>query len=120
LSFTIVGAMAGLAGGLYAIFHGFISSHGFISPDAAYWTASGDIIMRSLLGARARRSVAAIGATTFLPMRDVVSSYSEHWLAVIGVTFVCYIMFFQGTYSIVRSFRTSSHALPANAWIAAS
>ena len=119
MSFTIVGAMAGLAGGLYAIFHGFISSHGFISPDAAYWTASGDIIMRSLLGARARRSVAAIGATTFLPMRDVVSSYSEHWLAVIGVTFVSAASCSSKapTQLCVVSVR---HPTPANAWIAAS
>src|SRR6202167_3789558 len=39
ISFTIAGAIAGLAGGLYAIFNGFISS------DAVYWTASGDILI---------------------------------------------------------------------------
>ena len=32
LAFTIAGAIAGLAGGLYAIYNGFISS------DAVYWT----------------------------------------------------------------------------------
>ena len=44
LSFTIAGAVAGLAGGLYAIFNGFISS------DALYWTASGDILIMTILG----------------------------------------------------------------------
>ena len=44
LSFTIAGALAGLAGGLYAIFNGFISS------DALYWTASGDILIMTMLG----------------------------------------------------------------------
>jgi len=44
LSFTIAGAIAGLAGGLYAIFNGFISA------DAVYWTASGDILIMTMLG----------------------------------------------------------------------
>src|ERR1700728_822433 len=34
LSFTIAGGLAGLAGGLYGLFNGFISS------DAVYWTGS--------------------------------------------------------------------------------
>jgi branched-chain amino acid transport system permease protein len=29
-------------------------------------------------------------------MKNVVSSYSEHWLAIIGVTFICCVMFFPG------------------------
>ena len=44
LSFTIAGGFAGLAGGLYAIFNS------FISPDAIYWTASGDILIMTMLG----------------------------------------------------------------------
>jgi branched-chain amino acid transport system permease protein len=29
-------------------------------------------------------------------MKNVVSSYSDHWLAIIGVTFICCVMFFPG------------------------
>jgi ABC-type branched-subunit amino acid transport system permease subunit len=29
-------------------------------------------------------------------MKNVVSSYSEHWLAVIGIIFICCVMFFPG------------------------
>jgi branched-chain amino acid transport system permease protein len=29
-------------------------------------------------------------------MKNVVSSYSEHWLAIIGVIFICCVMFFPG------------------------
>jgi branched-chain amino acid transport system permease protein len=90
LSFTIAGAIAGLAGGLYAIFNGFISS------DAVYWTASGDILIMTMLGGAGTLIGPAIGATIFLLMKNVVSSYSEHWLAVIGVTFICCVMFFPG------------------------
>ena len=90
LSFTIAGAIAGLAGGLYAIFNGFISA------DAVYWTASGDILIMTMLGGAGTLIGPALGAAIVLLMKNVVSSYSEHWLAVIGITFICCVMFFPG------------------------
>ena len=90
LSFTIAGAIAGLAGGLYAIFNGFISS------DAVYWTASGDILIMTMLGGAGTLIGPALGAAIVLLMKNVVSSYSEHWLAIIGITFICCVMFFPG------------------------
>ncbi len=74
LSFTIAGAFAGLAGGLYAIFNS------FISPDAIYWTSSGDILIMTMLGGAGTLIGPAIGAGVFLLMKNVVSSYSDHWL----------------------------------------
>jgi branched-chain amino acid transport system permease protein len=90
LSFTIAGAFAGLAGGLYAIFNGFISS------DALYWTASGDILIMAMLGGAGTLIGPVIGTGIFLLMKNVVSSYSEHWLSIIGITFICCVMFFPG------------------------
>jgi branched-chain amino acid transport system permease protein len=90
LSFTIAGAFAGLAGGLYAIFNS------FISPDAIYWTASGDILIMTMLGGAGTLIGPAIGAAVFLLMKNVVSSYSEHWLAIVGVTFIGCVLFFPG------------------------
>ena len=90
LSFTIAGAIAGLAGGLYAIFNGFISA------DAVYWTASGDILIMTMLGGAGTLIGPAAGSAIVLLMKNVVSSYSEHWLAIIGVTFICCVMFFPG------------------------
>src|SRR6266852_998363 len=90
LSFTIAGAFAGLSGGLYAIFNS------FISPDAVYWTASGDILIMTMLGGAGTLIGPAIGAGVFLLMKNVVSSYSEHWLAIIGGVFVCCVLFFPG------------------------
>ncbi len=90
ISFTIAGAIAGLAGGLYAIFNGFISS------DAVYWTASGDILIMTMLGGAGTLIGPAIGTAAFLLMKNVASSYSEHWLSIIGVTFICCVMFFPG------------------------
>jgi branched-chain amino acid transport system permease protein len=90
ISFTIAGAVAGLAGGLYAIFNSFISA------DAVYWTASGDILIMTMLGGAGTLIGPAIGTAIFLLMKNVVSSYNEHWLAIIGVTFICCVMFFPG------------------------
>src|SRR6266849_5344808 len=90
LSFTIAGAFAGLAGGLYAIFNS------FISPDAIYWTSSGDILIMTMLGGAGTLIGPAIGAGVFLLMKNVVSSYSEHWLAIIGGIFICCVLFFPG------------------------
>ena len=90
IAFTIAGAIAGLAGGLYAIFNGFISS------DAVYWTSSGDILIMTMLGGAGTLIGPAIGTAVFLLMKNVASSYSEHWLSIIGVTFICCVMFFPG------------------------
>jgi branched-chain amino acid transport system permease protein len=90
LAFTIAGAIAGLAGGLYVIYNGFISS------DAVYWTASGDILIMTMLGGAGTLIGPPIGAAVFLLMKNVVSSYSEHWLSIIGVAFICCVLFIPG------------------------
>jgi len=100
LSFTIAAAIAGLSGGLYAIFNGFISA------DALYWTASGDVLIMTMLGGAGTLIGPAIGAGVFLLMKNVVSSYNEHWLAIIGITFICCVMFFpDGIWGALRNIR---------------
>jgi len=100
LSFTISAAIAGLAGGLYAIFNGFISA------DALYWTASGDVLIMTMLGGAGTLIGPTIGAGVILLMKNVVSSYNEHWLAIIGITFICCVMFFPaGIWGALRDIR---------------
>lgn len=100
LSFTIAAAIAGLSGGLYAIFNGFISA------DALYWTASGDVLIMTMLGGAGTLIGPVIGTGVFLLMKNVVSSYNEHWLAIIGIAFICCVMFFPaGIWGAVRDFR---------------
>jgi branched-chain amino acid transport system permease protein len=103
LSFTIAGALAGLAGGLYAIFNS------FISPDAVYWTASGDILIMVMLGGAGTLIGPVIGTAIFLLMKNFVSSYSEHWMLIIGVVFVSCVMYFPGgIWGTLRQFRFRS------------
>jgi branched-chain amino acid transport system permease protein len=100
LSFTIAAAIAGLAGGLYAIFNGFISA------DALYWTASGDVLIMTMLGGAGTLIGPALGAGVFLLMKNVVSSYNDHWLLIIGITFICCVMFFPaGIWGALRGIR---------------
>jgi len=96
-SFTIGGTFAGLAGGIYAIFNG------FISPDAVYWSASGDILIMVMLGGAGTLIGPIFGSAAFLLLKNIVSSYSEHWLLIIGVIFVACVLFFPGgIWSIFR------------------
>jgi branched-chain amino acid transport system permease protein len=103
-SFAIGGAVAGLAGGLYAIFNG------FISPDAVYWSASGDILIMVMLGGAGTLLGPVFGAAAFLLMKNLVSTYSEHWLAIIGVVFVACVLFFPGGFwGTLRQVRIITH-----------
>src|SRR5262245_33530533 len=90
LSFVIAGALAGFSGGLYAIFNT------FISPDALYWTSSGDVLIMVMLGGAGTLIGPVIGTGLFLLMKNVVSSYSEHWMLIIGVIFIGCVLFFPG------------------------
>jgi branched-chain amino acid transport system permease protein len=90
LAFTIGGAVAGLAGGIYAIFNG------FISPDAVYWGASGDILIMVMLGGTGTLIGPALGSGIFLLMKNLVSTYSTHWMLIIGVVFIACVLYFPG------------------------
>jgi branched-chain amino acid transport system permease protein len=100
LSFVIAGALAGFSGGIYTIFNS------FISPEAVYWTASGDVLIMVMLGGAATLIGPAIGTGLFLLMKNVVSSYSEHWLLIIGVVFIGCVMFFpNGVWGTLRQMK---------------
>jgi branched-chain amino acid transport system permease protein len=90
LSFVTAGSLAGFAGGMYALYNS------FISPDALYWTSSGDILIMVMLGGAGTLVGPVVGAGVFLLMKNVVSSYSEHWLLIVGVVFMSCVMFFPG------------------------
>lgn len=93
VAFIIAGAFGGLSGGLYALFNG------FISPESLHWTASGDVLMMVILGGVGTLVGPVIGTAVFLIMKNLVSSYNDHWMMIVGVIFVCCVMFFrQGLY----------------------
>ncbi|MFT8246784.1 ABC transporter permease [Roseomonas sp. BN140053] len=88
-SFTVGGALAGLAGGIYAIFNG------FISPDALTWGASGDVMIMVVLGGMGTSLGPIVGTAFFLLAKNFVSSHSEHWMLIVGLLFVACVLFFR-------------------------
>jgi branched-chain amino acid transport system permease protein len=56
--------------------------------------ASGDILIMVMLGGTGTLIGPAIGAGVFLLMKNLVSSYSAHWLLIIGAIFVACVLFF--------------------------
>ena len=105
LSFTIGSAFAGFAGGLYAIFNG------FISPDAIYWSSSGDVLIMAMLGGTGTLIGPAIGAGVFLLMKNLISSYTAHWPLIIGLIFVACVLYFpSGIWGALRKLRLRGRA----------
>jgi branched-chain amino acid transport system permease protein len=99
-AFIIAAGIAGFAGALYAIFNG------FVSPDTAYWSASGDVLIMVVLGGAGTLIGPVIGAGFFLLMKNLVSSYSDHWMLIIGVLFVGSVLFFPlGIWGSLRTLR---------------
>jgi branched-chain amino acid transport system permease protein len=102
LSFVISGAVAGMAGGLYAFFNE------YISPDAVYWSASGDVLVMVTLGGAGSLVGPVIGVITFLGLKYFVSSTTQHWTLIIGIIFIFSVMYFPyGIYGAIRSLRWS-------------
>lgn len=99
-AFVVAAGLAGCAGGLYALYNG------FVSPDNAYWSASGDVLIMVVLGGSGTLIGPVIGAGFFLLMKNIVSSYSDHWMLIIGVIFVSSVLFFPlGIWGSLRAFR---------------
>jgi branched-chain amino acid transport system permease protein len=86
-SFTIAAGFAGLAGALFAIFSGFISA------DVLYWTRSGEALVMVVLGGVGTLTGPVLGAAIFLLAKNLVSSWTSHWLLAVGVGFVAAVLF---------------------------
>ena len=100
LAFVTAGMFAGLSGGLYALYNG------FVSPDALSFGLSGTFLLMVVLGGVGSLLGPAIGAAIFLLMRQFVSSHTEHWLLIVGVVFIGCVMFFRdGVYGLVTHWR---------------
>ena len=97
-AFAIAGGIAGLAGGLTA------QHTGFVSPDLAFWTLSGEALIIVILGGSGSLIGAAGGAALFILLRDQLSDGSfwsrlalpaelaSHWQLVMGLFFIAVVL----------------------------
>jgi branched-chain amino acid transport system permease protein len=90
LAFTIAGAIAGVAGGMYAQFNG------QIPPDAFFWTTSGEALLMVIIGGSGTLGGAMLGAGAFILLQSLVSTYTERWMAILGLAFILFVLFAPG------------------------
>jgi branched-chain amino acid transport system permease protein len=88
LVFVISAGICGLAGTLRAL-------HLSIVPiDSLHYIQSGQGIMMSLLGGMGSFFGPFVGAAVFLYLEDVVTTMTRHWMAVVGLIFMLFVLFF--------------------------
>lgn len=90
LAFVIAGTIAGIAGSLYAQFNG------QIPPDAFFWTTSGEALLMVIIGGTGTLGGAVLGAAAFILLQSLVSTYTERWMLILGLTFILFVLFAPG------------------------
>jgi branched-chain amino acid transport system permease protein len=89
LSFLISGTYAALAGGLSALFLG------FVALEDLFWTTSGSVVIMTLLGGVGTFFGPLVGAGVVLFLEDYTSRLTESWPLVVGAIFVLCVLFFR-------------------------
>jgi len=84
---VISGAMAGLAGGMFA------THEAFISPSIMHWTRSGELIVMVVLGGMATLGGPIVGAIVFLMVEKFLPDFTEHWGLWFGPVLVLSVLF---------------------------
>jgi branched-chain amino acid transport system permease protein len=88
LVFTLSAALCGLAGGLRAL-------HLSVVPiDSLHYLLSGQAVMMCLLGGMGTFFGPFVGAGLFLTLEDVMTTLTQHWMAVVGIVFMVFVLFF--------------------------
>lgn len=88
--FVIAAAIAGLAGALIA------NQTLYISPSFMHWTRSGDILVMVILGGMGSLFGPVLGAFSLLLAEEVLSTYTEHWMILLGPLLILVVLFARG------------------------
>jgi len=89
IAFIVVGAFAGLAGGLYAF------SKGSISPDSTLGVSrSIDGLVMVLLGGVQTLTGPVVGAAAFTWLQDTIARNTDYWRALLGATILLIVLAF--------------------------
>jgi branched-chain amino acid transport system permease protein len=87
-AFVVSGAVAGLAGFLFAV------KDGFVNPELMGWHISGTVLMMVILGGVGQLHGAVIGAFAFSLLQELFKShaifgdFSKHWALGVGLTII--------------------------------
>jgi branched-chain amino acid transport system permease protein len=83
LAFILAGALAGLAGAMWA------NMGRFVSPDMLSWTRSGDFLVMVILGGAGTWLGPVIGAALFLVLETQLAAVTDYWQVLFGPFVIC-------------------------------
>jgi branched-chain amino acid transport system permease protein len=89
-SFTLAGALAGLAGYLSA------AQYGFVNPEILSWHQSGNVLLMVILGGAGTPFGPIAGAFVLVLLEEVISSRTTHWQLWLGTAIVLLVLFLPG------------------------
>ncbi len=105
VSFIIAGLFAGLSGGLL------VYLNGFVSPDVLRISLSAEALLMVLLGGAGTLIGPVIGAASVVLLENILSSYMERYLLILGMIYVFVVMFTpQGILGLINKMRLKSQA----------
>jgi branched-chain amino acid transport system permease protein len=82
VAFALAAAFAGLAGCLYVYFNR------FVSPDYVHVVRSAEVLLMVILGGAGTLIGPAVGATLIVLLENLISTYTERWVTVLGIIYV--------------------------------
>lgn len=86
-AFVVSGVFATLAGALFSL------NTGFVSPGAAAWERSADVVVMVILGGLGTLFGPIIGAFAFFGLEELIQHYTGRWRLVLGLIFVFFVIF---------------------------
>lgn len=86
MAFVIAGAIAGLAGYLYA------TQYRVVNPALFHWRESGIILMMVILGGLRHRLGPLIGAFALVLLEEVLQSFTDYWLLGVGIFIIVIVL----------------------------
>lgn len=90
MAFVISAGLSGLAGGVYAI------SHGFASLQEVYWTTSGEVVVMTVLGGIGTLWGSVIGAALIVQLRDYLATAGFDGIGIVtGAIFIIVVLAFR-------------------------
>ncbi len=84
--YVVAGMVAGIAGFLLA------NLSNYVSPSSSAWTVSGELVVMVILGGLGTVFGGAVGALALLCIEELLSSFTEHWMAILGLLIVAIVL----------------------------
>lgn len=98
IAFVVSGAVSGLAGALLVCLMMFFNSQ------LMHWTASGDVVIMTLLGGKGTLLGPVLGVAAYELAREQISSYTVHWYGILGICFILATLYMpDGLMGLVRA-----------------